>query len=75
MAIVNANCEFVFVDVAAQGGISDGGVWQACAFKVAMDDGYIKLPEPEAIAGSENKLPFILVGDNRSWSVKALRKP
>lgn len=75
MAIVNANYEFVFVDIGAQGGISDGGIWQACAFKMAMDDGYINLPEPEEIAGSDNKLPFVLVGDDAFPLGPGLLKP
>lgn len=76
MAIVNSNYEFTFVDVGAQGSCADGGIWQQCAFKIAMDDGYIHLPPPEPIAGiPDMEIPFFVVGDDAFPLGPSLQKP
>lgn len=75
MAIVSANYEFVFVDVGAEGSVADGGIWQECAFKVSMDDGYITLPPPEKIAGTDVELPYFLVADDAFPLGPGLMKP
>lgn len=77
LAIVSANYEFLFVDVGGQGRMSDGGSWRECEFRVALEDGRIKLPEPQALPGGdpEEKVPFVLVGDDAFPMGPGLLKP
>lgn len=54
-----------FVDVGAEGSSADGGIWQKCAFKIALDDGYLKIPPPEPMRGiPDMNLPIFVVADD-----------
>lgn len=76
MAIVNSNYEFTFVDVGAEGSSADGGIWQQCAFKMAIDDGYLQLPPPTPVRGIPNMaLPYFVVGDDAFPLGPTLLKP
>lgn len=76
MAIVNSNYEFTFVDVGAEGSSADGGIWQQCAFKIALDDGHLQIPPPEPIRGiPDMELPYFVVADDAFPLGPALLKP
>lgn len=63
MAIVNANYEFIFVDIGDAGRQSDGGVFSQCNLCFAFDKKLLKIPEAQTLSGSMKKFPFVLVGD------------
>ncbi|KAM5163735.1 uncharacterized protein ACMZJ9_006361 isoform 1-T2 [Mantella aurantiaca] len=80
MAIINANCEFIMVDVGKNGKFSDGAVIEQTQFYEKMKENQLKLPE-----NSETKegLNFAFVTDEafalddhilRPYSQKALTK-
>lgn len=57
--------------------MSDGGSWRECVFRHAMEDGRIHLPEPQPLPGCDpnEKVPFILVGDDAFPMGPGLLKP
>jgi len=63
MAIVNANYEFILVDIGEAGRQSDGGVFSHSNLGIAFEQKLLKIPKPRALPGSSKKFPFVLVGD------------
>lgn len=63
MAVVNANYEFILVDIGEAGRQSDGGVFSHSNLGIAFEQKLLKIPEPRALPGSIKKFPFVLVGD------------
>ena len=44
MALVDANYEFIYVDMGTNGRVSDGGVWRKCDLKTAIESGVLGIP-------------------------------
>lgn len=60
MAIVDANLEFIYVDVGPNGRVSDGGVIENTLFYEKLLSGNLNLPKKEDnISG----LDFVFIGD------------
>lgn len=53
MAVVNANAEFITVDVGGYGRTNDGGMFAE----------ELHLPPPRALPGTNARVPFVFVGD------------
>jgi len=74
MAVADANYRFVFVDIGAQGGQSDGGVFRDCNLAEALEGNFAGLPSAEPLPGDDNPFPFFLIGDDafalRTWLMK-----
>lgn len=64
MALVDAHCKFMYVDVGACGRASDGGVWDRCTLKEAVDSDVLGIPSSENIPFTNRKCPFVFVGDD-----------
>ncbi|CAH1990330.1 unnamed protein product [Acanthoscelides obtectus] len=62
MGIVNANYEFLMVDVGANGRVSDGGVFSNTAFCKKLVEKDLCIPEPENLTSTNIKLPYVFVG-------------
>jgi len=75
MAIVNANYEFVMVDVGANGRISDGGVFSNTEFYKRLVKNELCIPQPDNLPNSEIKQPYVLVGDDAFPLMNNLMKP
>ncbi|KAM4011680.1 putative nuclease HARBI1 [Anomaloglossus baeobatrachus] len=60
MALVNANYEFINVDVGMNGRVSDGGVLEHTAFGEHLQNGALHLPPNSETTGNLN---FVFVGD------------
>ncbi|KAM4019359.1 uncharacterized protein ACNLHF_000061 [Anomaloglossus baeobatrachus] len=60
MALVNANYEFINVDVGMNGRVSDGGVLEHTAFGEHLQNGALHLPTNSETTGNLN---FVFVGD------------
>ncbi|MCL4153914.1 UNVERIFIED_CONTAM: hypothetical protein GTU68_035447, partial [Idotea baltica] len=71
MALVNANYEFLYVDIGCNGRISDGGVFANCVLgrRLITDD--LNLPE----CNMAEDLPYVLIGDDAFPLHKNLLKP
>ena len=75
MALVNANYEFLYVDVGANGRVSDGGVWANFSLCCRLEEGTAGLPEDDQIRGSQKILPYVFVGDDAFPLKRYLMKP
>ena len=74
MAVVDADYQFLFIDVGTQGSAADGGIWKNCALGAALEEQRAGLPEAEPLPGETVKVPYCLVGDDafalRPWMMK-----
>lgn len=75
MAVVNANYEFLYVDVGTNGRVSDGGVWANTTLCSKLERGEIHLPEDQKLPGSQRTVPFVLIGDDAFPLKRYLMKP
>jgi hypothetical protein len=66
MAVVGPNYEFLYVDVGANGRVSDGGIWNRCFLKKCLTsaENPLNIPEPKALPFRIKPVPFVLVGDD-----------
>lgn len=75
MAVVNANYEFMYVDVGTNGRVSDGGVWANSSMCARLQDGMLGLPTDEQLPDSFRTLPFVFVGDDAFPLKRYFMKP
>jgi len=74
MGIVNANNEFLMVDVGANGRVSDGGVFSNTLFCTMLKLKQLCIPEPDNLPESDMKM-HVLVGDDAFSLMENLMKP
>ncbi|XP_033098289.1 protein ALP1-like [Anneissia japonica] len=74
MALVDADSRFLYVDIGAKGRCSDGGVFQDCTLRDALEKGKLGLPEPAPLPNDDQPVPYSIVADDafpmRSWLMK-----
>jgi hypothetical protein len=77
LAVVNADYEFIFVHVGAEGKASDGGVWQQCGLKEMLEDATnpLQIPGPTIVPGMHVRMPFYLVADDAFRLGPNIQKP
>lgn len=72
LALVNANYEFIYVDVGTNGRISDGGVLEKTTFCKYLIENKLNLPDN---AQTVNNLHFVFIGDEAFSLHKHFLKP
>lgn len=76
MAVVDANYEFIMVDVGVNGRVADGGVVAATDFGRLLDEGKLGLPQPEPLHDDDiTDMPYAFVGDDAFAMTENLLKP
>ena len=74
MAVVDAGYKFMYVDVGAEGGASDGGTWKIYTLHEALEDNRAGLPEPAPLPNDDKHVPYLFVADDafaiRTWLMK-----
>ena len=76
MAVVNANYEFLMVDVEVNGRVSDGGVISHTEFGYMLSNNTLQLPEPTKLHSSvQTNYPFVFIGDDAFAMTENLLKP
>ncbi|XP_045116898.1 uncharacterized protein LOC123507777 [Portunus trituberculatus] len=73
MAVVNANYEFIYVDVGANG-LSNGDVWANSDLSRRLEEETAGLPDDQML-GNQRTLPYVLVGDDAFPLRRHLMKP
>jgi len=53
MALVDAHYRFLYVNIGANGGASDGGVFRNCSLGEALEESCAGLPDPEPLPGDD----------------------
>lgn len=73
LALADAYCKFLYIDVGCNGRISDGGVLDRSDLMYVLenDDNF---PEPKVI-GNNRKLPYVVVADNAFPNGKRMLTP
>lgn len=64
IAIVNANYEFMMIDVGANGRASDLAVYESTKFYRYLEQGELNIPRQECLIGTNIEVPYVLVGDD-----------
>lgn len=64
LALVDANYNFLYVDVGCQGRISDGGVFRNCELYKSLENNDLNLPAPCILQPPYTlKVPYVILGD------------
>lgn len=63
LAIVDADCKFVAVDVGAYGREGDAGVFMRSKMGQQIENNTFHIPPPKVLPGTNVELPHIIVGD------------
>ena len=78
MALVDSNCQFLYVDVGANGGGSDGGVFGRTDLRRHLENETLGLPPPDPLPNDDKDFPYYIAGDEafplRSWLMKPIPK-
>lgn len=75
MAMIGPEYEFLYVEVGVNGRNSDGGIWDQCGLKKALEKGSLNLPPPKNLPGRSLKLPYVVTGDDAFPLKSYLMKP
>ncbi|CAL4065914.1 unnamed protein product, partial [Meganyctiphanes norvegica] len=75
MAVVNAEYEFVFVDVGANGRVHDGGVFANTAFAKKLYDNTLNLPDASPLPEGEQDIPYVFLADDAFPLTTNIMKP
>lgn len=76
MALVDAQCRFLYVDVGCYGRFADGGVFNSCSLSSALEtDNSLHIPADCKLPGSDIVSPFVIVADDAFAMKRHLVKP
>ena len=74
MAVADAKYKFLYVDVGAEGGASDGGTWSNCSLHDAVNENRAGVPQPVPLPNDDQPVIYHFVGDDafalRTWMMK-----
>lgn len=74
LAVVDANCKFMYIDVGSYGKEGDAGIFERSALGRMFNDGSL-LPVPSKLPNSDVVLPHVLVGDDAFRLHQNMLKP
>lgn len=63
LALVNAHYNFIAVDMGSFGKNSDGGILVHLKLGKALDQNKLNIPPKEALPGTTNDVPYVIIGD------------
>uniref|UniRef100_UPI001478F110 protein ALP1-like n=1 Tax=Osmia lignaria TaxID=473952 RepID=UPI001478F110 len=75
LALVDANCKFIAVDVGSYGKNSDGGIFANSVFKKNLESGKLNVPEDSPLPGTNTIAPYVILGDEAFPLKKYLMRP
>jgi hypothetical protein len=74
-AIVNANCEFIYVHTGTNGRVSDGGIWCETNIYKGLVSNKLDIPNPVALPGTDDDVPYVFIGDEAFALMENVMKP
>ncbi|XP_066258019.1 uncharacterized protein [Euwallacea similis] len=75
MALVDADYNFLYVNIGCQGGVSDGGVFKNCQLYKDLEKNKLHFPESSSLPGRNEKVPFVFVADEAFALSQNIMKP
>ncbi|XP_046555925.1 putative nuclease HARBI1 [Haliotis rubra] len=75
LALVDANCKFIFVDVGANGRAGDAAVYANSQLSYALQHNTLNIPQPTPLEGRHELVPSVVVGDDAFQLKPHLMKP
>lgn len=75
LALIDANYNFLYVDIGCQGRISDGGVLRNSTLFDMIRDGTLSLPQAIPLQRRNTPVPFYFIGDDAFPISKNIIKP
>lgn len=75
LALVDANCKFIGIDIGSYGREGDAGIFSKCALGKAIRENLFDLPSPKMLPNSETILPYVVLGDEAFPLLNNLMKP
>lgn len=75
LALVDAEYQFMYVDVGANGRCGDAGIFAECSLKEAMEKKLLSIPNEEVIPGTSKLCNYHIIGDDAFPLQKDLMKP
>jgi len=74
MALVDADYQFIWVNIGSQGGCSDAQIWNQSDLKLAIERGLIGMPEATPLPGDDRPIGYYIIADDafamRTWLMK-----
>lgn len=64
LAVVDADYNFVYIDVGTNGRANDSGVFGRSVISHMLENYDLNLPEPKALEGRHMKISYVIVGDD-----------
>lgn len=74
-ALVDADYNFLFVDIGCQGRISDGGVFKNSTLHKKIESGNMNLPSPKPLPGRNKNIPYVILADTAFALANNVMKP
>ena len=64
MALVDADYQLIYVDVGAEGRMSDGGVFAHCSLSAALKNNSLNIPKRTPLPATNVAVPYYIFGDD-----------
>lgn len=64
MALVDVKCNFIYVNVGAQGKNHDAGIFTTSSLGQRLKNGTLNIPQDRALPGTNIIAPYVIIGDS-----------
>lgn len=75
LALVDAEYNFLFVDVGCNGRVSDGGVYANSSLSSVIQRNGLNFPEDDFLPNTNIKVPYVIVADDAFRATRIMMKP
>lgn len=75
LALVDADCKFLYINVGANGKSSDSTIFKESTFYSDLCNGTLNIPPPKELKGQQEKTPYYVIGDDAFGLGRNVMKP